>query len=362
MFYANYTPSCIAPKSTIQTHYIVHGQAPTLDANNWVDLLCRAGLLWPLPGDVKKPADTVTPQRGKEKKYTAKPFVKWAGGKGQLLETIRNRYPAGLGSTITKYAEPFAGGCAVMFDILNRYNMDAVFINDRNAELINAFRIVKSNVEALIPMLALYQSEYLPLDNVGRKQYYHAKRDRFNQLKMAGDKSVECAALFIFINRTCFNGLYRVNRKGQYNVPAGAYKNPLICDEENLRNVSKALQNVEIVCGDYHKLAGFIDAKTFVYFDPPYRPLTRTASFTSYTESAFTDLDQIGLARFVSEMSARGAKILLSNSDPKNSDDGDNFFDDLYAAYKIERVEASRAISSKKDKRGKVKELLISNF
>lgn len=327
-----------------------------------IDGLARVENIWLIPKDAKKPVDARTLRRGKEKKSGARPFLKWAGGKGQILEAIRRRYPAGLGTSLVKYAEPFVGGGAVLFDILNRCSMEQVFISDTNAELMNAFRAVKENIEDLISILARYQAEYIPLDENGRKQYYYSRRGRFNELKKTGGGSLESAALFIFLNRTCFNGLYRVNRQGQFNVPIGSYKKPLICDEENLRKASKALQNVEIICGDYQKSADFIDETTFVYFDPPYRPLTATAGFTAYTEDGFADLEQAGLARFAGAMSARGAKILLSNSDPKNSSAGDTFFDDLYASFHIERVNAVRAINSNKNKRGKIAELLISNY
>ena len=166
----------------------------------------------------------------------------------------------------------------------------------------------------------------------------------------------------IFLNKTCFNGLCRVNKKGLFNVPMGAYKNPLICDEKNLRAVSEKLQNVKIVCGDYRKSAEFIDEHTFVYFDPPYRPLTETASFTAYTENLFNDEEQIELAEFVESMHKKGAKVVVSNSDPKNSNTEDDFFDKIYSAHKIKRVEATRMINCNSEARGKIKELLISNF
>ncbi len=168
--------------------------------------------------------------------------------------------------------------------------------------------------------------------------------------------------MLIFLNKTCFNGLYRVNRKGFYNVPMGAYKNPMICDEENLRAVSHKLQGVKIVCGDYKKSAEFVDNHTFVYFDPPYRPLTETSSFTAYTEDCFNDEKQRELARFVGSMNSAGAKIVVSNSDPKNTNPDDDFFDEIYSEQRIRRVEATRMINSNSDARGKIKELLISNF
>lgn len=291
-----------------------------------------------------------------------KPFLKWAGGKKQLLEEIRRYYP--FNEKITKYAEPFVGGGAVLFDILGHYDLEAVYISDENEDLINAFRVVKEEVESLIPLLKTYQEEYLPLDTEGRKQYYTNQRARFNKLKKEKDKDnrLERAALMIYLNRTCFNGLYRVNRKGLFNVPIGSYKNPLICDEMNLRLVSKKLKNVSMVCGDYKEAASFIDENTFVYFDPPYRPLTTSASFTAYNESDFNDESQKELAAFAKQMDSKGAKVLLSNSDPKNIDEEDNFFDELYAEFNIRRVAASRMINSKVSGRGKIKELLISNI
>jgi len=293
----------------------------------------------------------------------AKPFLKWAGGKGQLLREIELYYPFD-NLNITKYAEPFVGGGAVLFDILNRYNLTQVYINDINEELINAYRVVRDNVNRLITLLTKFQEEYVPLVETDRRNYYLAKRDKFNKLKIHQNNrnNIEKAALLIFLNKTCFNGLYRVNRKGFFNVPIGAYKNPIICDSANLRIVSKKLENIVISCGDYKQAEKFIDEKTFVYFDPPYRPLTETASFTSYTEGQFDDEQQKELATFVEKMDRVGAKIVISNSDPKNTDEKDNFFDTLYAQQNIKRIEASRMINRNSNSRGKIKELLISNF
>ena len=208
------------------------------------------------------------------------------------------------------------------------------------------------------------QDEFIPLGAESRKTYYNEKRERFNYIKTEENEntSVEKAALMIFLNKTCFNGLFRVNKKGFFNVPMGKYKNPLICDKKNLREVSKKLQKITIVCGDYRESADFIDEKTFVYFDPPYRPITETASFTAYTESLFNDEEQVELAHFVDDMHKKGAKIVISNSDPKNTNGEDKFFDNLYSSYKIKRVEATRMINCKAQARGKIKELLISNF
>lgn len=291
-----------------------------------------------------------------------KPFLKWAGGKGQLLKEIEAYYPFQAG--ITKYAEPFVGGGAVLFDILSRYQLEDVYISDINAELINTYRVVRDEIDSLIELLLLYQTEYPPLESGSRKAYYLEKRERFNELKMtrSGLGDVEKAALMIFLNKTCFNGLYRVNRRGLFNVPIGLYKSPLICDEANLRAASAKLQTVTIVCGDYRQSEDFIDEHTFVYFDPPYRPLTDTASFTAYTETLFNDEAQIELARFVGRMHRKGAKIVVSNSDPRNVWAEDDFFDRIYAPHRIKRVEAARMINSNSASRGKITELLISNF
>lgn len=293
----------------------------------------------------------------------AKPFLKWAGGKGQLLKEIEQNYPFENGK-ITKYAEPFVGGGAVLFDILNKYNLDEVYISDINVELINTYRVIRDNIDDLIEIISAMQNDFTPLDTEHRKELYLDKRNRFNELKVNGDKNInfEKAALMIFLNKTCFNGLYRVNKKGLFNVPMGSYKNPLICDENNLREVSKKLQNVIIVCGDYKESADFIDENTFVYFDPPYRPITDTSSFTAYTENIFNDEKQIELARFVDHINEKGAKVVVSNSDPTNSNADDSFFDEIYSAHRIRRVHATRMINCNGDARGKVRELLISNF
>lgn len=293
----------------------------------------------------------------KERKL--KPFLKWAGGKSQLIEIIRRVYPQELGSTILKYAEPFVGGGALLFDILDTYELDSIYISDTNAELINTYKILRDNADGLISFLSRYQDEYIPLSNDSRKKYYYKKRKRYNELKSLAVLDTEIASIFIFLNKTCFNGLYRVNAKGEYNVPIGSYKTPLICDEENLVRVSKALSNVEIVCGDYRKSNGFIDRNTFAYFDPPYRPLNTTSNFISYTNKLFDDKAQAELADYIQELSDRGAYVITSNSDPKNMDPNDNFFDELYSKMKIMRISASRVINSNASSRGKINELLI---
>lgn len=293
-----------------------------------------------------------------------KPFVKWAGGKGQILPEITEKYPIDLGIKLNRYCEPFVGGGAVLFDLLSKYQFDEVLINDINVELINTYSQIKKHVNELINELAELQNKYIPMDTENRKIFYYNKRNRFNHLKINGDETVntEKAALFIFLNKTCFNGLFRVNSQGIFNVPMGSYKNPLICDKENLKNINKILENVDIRHGDFKNCETFINKKTFVYIDPPYRPITRTSSFTAYAESNFDDNEQIELGNFINRIHKKRAKILISNSDPKNTDKNDNFFDTLYAVYNIDRIFAKRMINCNADKRGDITELLITNY
>lgn len=322
----------------------------------------RVGNMWIIPEDVQKPDDLRAVRLLDKNGFSVKPFVKWAGGKTQTIEYIRKFYPPQLGKSITKYAEPFVGGGAVLFDILNRYDLESVYISDINSELINTYINIRDNLTEMLTGLSSLEKDYLALDTENRKIYYYKKRERYNYLNRRGDNNVELAILFIFLNRTCFNGLYRVNSKGEFNVPMGNYKNPTICNEDNLRQVSKKLQKVKIVCNDYRNAGNFIDSKTFVYFDPPYRPLSNTSSFTSYSKDGFRDKEQVELSKFIDRMSGKGASIIASNSDPKNVDENDEFFDKLYAKHKIHRINASRMINSVADGRGIISELLIVTF
>ncbi len=334
-----------------------------LCSENRITDAAMVGNMWIIPANAKKPIDARSIRYNINDEKAVKPFLKWAGGKSQLLKEIEQYYPFD-NTKITKYAEPFVGGGAVLFDVLSKYDLEEVYISDINKELINTYQNIRDDIDELVDSLSIMQNEFIPLDTDNRKKYYLTKRERFNFLKVNGDETIniEKAALMIFLNKTCFNGLFRVNKKGFFNVPMGAYKNPLICDEKNLRAISKKLQNVKIVCGDYRKSAEFIDRNTFVYFDPPYRPLTETASFTAYTENLFCDSEQIELAEFVDRMNQRGAKVVVSNSDPKNSNVDDDFFDNIYSMHKIKRVEATRMINCNSAARGKINELLISNF
>ena len=331
-----------------------------LCAEHRINGASMVGNMWIIPSTAQKPVDARSTRYTKSD-IKVKPFFKWAGGKGQLLSEIEKYYPFG-NENITKYAEPFVGGGAVLFDILSKYDLEAVYISDVNAELINTYCVIRDHVDELLAILRTMENAFIPMATEERRAYYLAQRMRFNERQLTDEQSrIEKAALMIFLNKTCFNGLYRVNKKGQFNVPMGAYKKPLICDEENLLTVSEKLKCVTIVCKDYREAADFIDADTFVYFDPPYRPITNTANFTAYTEDLFDDNAQIELAAFVNEINKKGAKILVSNSDPKNADSQDNFFDTIYASYKITRVQATRMINCNSEARGKINELLISN-
>ncbi len=292
--------------------------------------------------------------------YSAKPFVKWVGGKTQLLSDIRSALPHDFSrqESIT-YVEPFVGGGAVLFWILQEYsNIKKAVINDINEELICTYKIVKNNVEELIAELKRIQMEYLLMSENMRKDYYIAQRIRFNCSK---NTDVETAALFIFLNRTCFNGLYRVNSKGEFNVPYGKYANPRICDEETLRADSVLLQNVEILCGDFAETACYAGKNVLFYLDPPYRPLSETSSFTSYSRYGFNDAEQIRLRDFCEQISSCKSLFVASNSDPRNIGVDDNFFDYLYNSFYIKRVSASRMINSRGERRGSISELIISN-
>jgi len=289
-----------------------------------------------------------------------KPFVKWAGGKRQLLPIIIKNLPKELiENRIKTYIEPFVGGGAVFFYIVENYKLDRIILNDKNEELIDVYRVIQNNVDALIDELRKVEKEYLSLDENGRKAYFYEKRDQYNSNKK--DK-ILTAVNFIFLNRTCFNGLYRVNKKGEFNVPYGRYKNPTILDEENLRNVSICLKNVELHSGDFEEIENYVDDKSFIYLDPPYRPLDATSNFTSYDKGEFNDDDQKRLAAFYRLLNEKGAKLMLSNSDPKNIDEKDDFFDELYKGFNIKRVYANRMINSNGKGRGKINELLITNY
>lgn len=292
-------------------------------------------------------------------KVIAKPFVKWAGGKTQLLEEVQKSLPAyiHLRDDIT-YIEPFIGGGAVLFWILQTYpNIKRAIINDINTELICTYRIIKSDVDNLINLLAVIQNQYTSLNSEERRKYFLEKRKLYNS---KASSELETAALFIFLNKTCFNGLYRVNSKGEFNVPHGKYANPKICDKENLVAVSNILQKVEILCGDFEGTEIYAGKNSIFYLDPPYKPLSDTSSFTSYTKKGFNDAEQVRLRDFCTRISEKKAHFIASNSDPKETT-GVSFFEQIYRQFKIKRVFATRLINANSDNRGLISEIMISN-
>lgn len=332
-----------------------------LCAENRIPNVAILGNMWIIPIDAEKPVDA-RKNNGAKPKEKAHPFVKWAGGKTQLLDTLKINLPSGIGKTITKYAEPFVGGGAFLFSLLEEYSFEEIYISDNNKELMNVYGIIRDNCNELLDALGVLQNEYNALSAESQEQFYYEKREEFNEVELNDNARIRKAALFIFLNKSCFNGLYRVNKKGKFNVPFGKHKSISICDRDNLTKISAMLQNVVIRACDYHEVLSFADNSTLVYFDPPYRPLNVTSGFTSYTEDDFSDRNQIELAEFFKALSDKEVKVMLSNSDPKNINENDNFFDDLYADFNIWRVEASRMINSKGSSRGKIKELLIKNY
>lgn len=291
----------------------------------------------------------------------AKPFIKWVGGKSQLITQIEALLPLDFSTweNVT-YIEPFIGGGAMLFHMLQAHpNIKHAVINDINEDLTTCYKTVRDNPTELIASLQQIQAEYKLLsDEDARREYFMSKRDRFNTKAL---NPIENTTLFFFLNRTCFNGLYRVNRQGLFNVPFGKYDNPQICDEATIIDDSRLLQNVEILTGDFRETLKYAVSPTLFYFDPPYRPLSNTSSFNDYAKEAFNDAAQVRLKEFCDEVNASGYKFMLSNSDPKGKD-GDTFFDDLYADYVIDRVWASRSVNANASKRGKLTEILVHNY
>lgn len=292
----------------------------------------------------------------------ARPFLKWAGGKTQLISDIQKVLPKSLIEKEFTFIEPFIGSGAVLFWMLRTYpNLKKAVINDINSDLVNVYRIIKDRPIDLINNLSNLQKEFHSLENnpEAKKEYYYKKREDYNSRSF--EKSFQ-AALFIFLNRTCFNGLYRVNRNNGFNVPMGSYKKPTILDAENIREVSEALQKVEILCGDYQETLKYVTDNCLFYFDPPYKPLNETSSFNSYAKDEFGDDEQIRLRDFCNTLDVLGHYWILSNSDVAGKDENDTFFDDIYGMFNIQRVKAKRSINANPEKRGELTELLITNY
>jgi len=300
----------------------------------------------------------------------AKPFLKWAGGKRQLLNELEKSFPPHILETkeIDLYVEPFVGGGALLFHLLSNYTVRNSIINDINPDLMLTYKVIKLFPKKLIKKLEKIQNEYLKLNTEERKVYfYESLRTPYNILNINYDEIdedtwSEKASLLIALNKTCFNGLFRQNSKGEFNVPPGRYKNPKILDEENLMNVSGLLQNTEISSGSYKDVEFDKNKEAFIYFDPPYRPLSTTSSFTKYSKGDFNDEDQKKLADYYKRLDKDGHYLLLSNSNPKSTDPEDDFFEKLYKEFDMQTVLAKRHINSKANGRGEITELLIRNY
>lgn len=308
----------------------------------------------------------------KIKNNSVRPFLKWAGGKGQLLNQFQTYFPKELnGKGIIKhYYEPFLGSGAVFFWVKQNCKLKDAFINEFNPEIYLCYAAIQNSVEKVIKSLRALEKKYYSFDNVAQEELYYEIRHKYNATRKNVDfkhsqvkNYLNRAASTIFLNRTCFNGLYRVNSKGDFNVPFGRYENPTICNDDNLRAVSELLQGAVITNDDFGVVERQIKTSSFVYFDPPYRPLNKTSSFTSYSANEFNDSEQQRLSTVFKKLNnINGVKLMLSNSDPKNEDKDDNFFDKLYKDFRIERLKARRIINCDASKRSEINEILVMNY
>jgi len=294
----------------------------------------------------------------------AKPFLKWAGGKSQLLAQFEKFYPTLLKENrIDYYFEPFLGGGAVFFDIIQKYDIKKAYLIDINEDLILTYLVIQNHVYDLIKTLRELENQYKKLSQEKRIHFYYMIRDAYNEKKPYINYNkfhpdwIERSAQMIFLNKTCYNGLYRLNSSGEFNSPAGNYKNPTILDEENLIHASQVLEKAEIFCNSYKIVLKLIKKNSFVYFDPPYRPISNSANFVKYTQFGFTEEDQKELANIYKILDKKNIYLMLSNSDPK-----DKFFEHLYHGYYINKINANRMINCQGDKRGKIQEIIVTNY
>ena len=308
--------------------------------------------------------------QGVLKMTNAKPFLKWAGGKTQIRDELIARLPGCIidNMVIDRYIEPFVGGGAIFFYLKNKYSIKESFLSDINREVVVGYKVIQNNFKKLINKLEAIEKEYLDKTAAKRQKYYYEIRNIYNKQMLDFDYTnynsewIKRASYLIFLNKTCFNGLFRQNKKGEFNVPHGGYKNPKICCTENIVAVNKALRNTKIVCGDFTKSEKYIDKGSFVYMDPPYLPLSRTSSFTNYSKEGFSVEDQKRLAEFFKKMNKKGIYLMLSNSDPKNEEPENDFFDKLFKEFTIEKILARRMISCNGSGRGQINELIIVNY
>lgn len=292
--------------------------------------------------------------------------VKWAGGKSKLAKVIEEEILKTVDiDKIDTYVEPFFGGGSFFFYMNQKYQFKNKIIADINFELINLYKVIQQKPDKIMSYMDVLQNDYNKLDNLELKSaYFYAIRDDYNKSIMAGVQSeldVIQAAYFLFLNKVGFNGLYRVNMKGLYNVPFGKKETATLYKKSNILGVSRLLADVIILNCSYEGTIDYANENTLFYLDPPYRPLSNSSSFTSYAKSNFNDSNQKELAHFIDNIDMLESKFALSNSDPKNQDAEDNFFDDLYSNYNIRRIFANRSIGAKSNSRGKVSEILVTN-
>lgn len=300
----------------------------------------------------------------------AKPFLKWVGGKTQLLNELEDELPEHIrtSGTIEKYIEPFIGGGALFFYLKSRYRVKKAYLIDNNKDLIVAYKVMQNNPKELIEKLQRIQCRYLKNDAEERTEFYYKIRTKYNKQKENlhyndyNEGWIKRTAYLIFLNKTCFNGLFRLNSKGEFNVPHGKYKNPKIADKENIYEVNQALKGAVILCADFTQCGKYANKGTLLYFDPPYRPLSITSMFTGYTKDGFNDADQVRLAELYRELARKDAYLVLSNSDPTNENKKDLFFEKIYNGFNIRKVLANRMINCNGQSRGQIKELLIANY
>ncbi|GHU24389.1 restriction endonuclease subunit M [Spirochaetia bacterium] len=286
------------------------------------------------------------------------------------MEQFEQYYPQELkNGCIKNYVEPFLGGGALYFSLSEKYTIKNAYLSDLNNDLVLTYLVIQQKPEYLLDFLKQYQDEYDAISQEKRNDLFLSVRTHFNSQRFEinynklSDNWIPRAAQFVFLNKTCFNGLFRLNSKGEFNVPYGKYKTATILDEENIVVVSEALKNATITQSEYTHCFQKVNNDTFVYFDPPYRPITQTSSFTIYTGSQFGDAQQLELAKFFQKLDKEtGAKLMLSNSDPTNINPADDFFEKAYQSYNIFKVFAGRAVNCNGTKRGKISELLITNY
>ena len=287
-------------------------------------------------------------------------LVRWVGGKNRLIPEIEKRIPKDINVQYDTYVEPFVGGGSVMFHILNNYNFKKIYVNDKNKELINLYLAIKNFPKKMFDKIEKLDLKYISLDVNKKKAMYHLIRNYYNRIKLKDEKiNLEKANLLMFLMRMCFNGVYRVNKKGEFNTSIGSFLTRSFrkISKEEIFTISEQLENVIFFSKDFSELEDLISDKTFFYLDPPYLPETDKQEHIRYTPDGFSIDEQKRLKEFINKINLKGGKFILSNSDTENG-----FFYDLYKEYVIDKVKIKRLISGKNEFRKEITELMIKNF